>query len=170
FYLFTTSIVVYKSGYTAAKFYLLAWSILVVGIIVYSLKDAGLIPSNPFTNYLLLIGSGIEVVLLSLALADRINILKKEKAQSQADALRISLENAEIVKLQNVQLEQKVSERTLDLESSNKQLSITLHNLQEAQSQLVDAEKMASLGQLTAGIVHERSEERRVGKEWRSRW
>lgn len=155
FYIFATSIVVYKSGYTPAKFYLLAWSILVVGIVVYSLKDSGLIPSNPFTNYMLMVGSAIEVVLLSLALADRINILKKEKVQSQADALRISKESEEMVKLQNVQLEQKVSERTLDLETSNKQLSVTLHNLQETQSQLVDAEKMASLGQLTAGIAHE---------------
>lgn len=155
FYIFATSIVVYKSGYSPAKFYLLAWSILVVGILVYSLKDAGILPSNPFTNYMLLVGSGIEVVLLSLALADRINILKKEKAQSQADALRISKENEEIVMLQNQQLEQKVSERTLDLETSNKQLSITLTNLRETQSQLVNAEKMASLGQLTAGIAHE---------------
>ena len=155
FYIFFTSIVVYRSGYTPAKFYLLAWSILVIGIILYSLKDSGIIPSNPFTNYMLMVGSAIEVILLSLALADRINILKKEKAQSQADALRISKENEEMAKLQNVQLEQKVSERTLDLETSNKQLSVTLHNLQETQSQLVDAEKMASLGQLTAGIAHE---------------
>ncbi|NEN25664.1 GHKL domain-containing protein [Cryomorpha ignava] len=155
FYIFATSIVVYRSGYTPAKFYLLAWSILLVGIVIYSLKDSGLIPSNPFTNYMLMVGSAIEVVLLSLALADRINILKKEKAQSQADALRISKENEEMVTLQNVQLEQKVSERTLDLETSNNQLSVTLHNLQETQSQLVDAEKMASLGQLTAGIAHE---------------
>lgn len=155
FYIFITSVVIYQRGYSPAKFYLLAWSILIVGIIVYSLKDAGILPSNLFTNYMLLVGSAVEVVLLSLALADRINILKKEKAQSQADALRISKENEEMVKLQNIQLEQKVSERTLDLETSNKQLSVTLHNLQETQSQLVDAEKMASLGQLTAGIAHE---------------
>lgn len=155
FFIFGTSVVVYRSGYTPAKFYLLAWSFLVVGIVVYSLKDAGILPSNPFTNYLLLSGSAVEVILLSLALADRINILKKEKAQSQADALRISKENEKIVREQNVVLEEKVSARTLDLETSNKQLSITLHDLQAAQSQLVDAEKMASLGQLTAGIAHE---------------
>ncbi len=155
FFIFGTSVVVYRSGYTPAKFYLLAWSFLVVGIVVYSLKDAGILPSNPFTNYLLLSGSAVEVILLSLALADRINILKKEKAQSQADALRISKENEKIVREQNVFLEEKVSVRTLDLETSNKQLSITLRDLQAAQSQLVDAEKMASLGQLTAGIAHE---------------
>ncbi len=154
-FIFTTSIVVYRSGYTPAKFYILAWSFIVIGIITYALKDAGILPSNPITNYLLLVGTALEVVLLSIALADRINILKKEKEISQAEALQASIENAEIVKQQNVILEHKVSERTFDLESSNKKLSLTLYDLQEAQSQLVDAEKMASLGQLTAGIAHE---------------
>lgn len=154
-FVFITSIVVFRSGYTPAKFFLLAWSFLLFSVIIFTLQDAGLIPSNPVTNYAVFLGSGIEVVLLSFALADRINILKKEKAESQENALRIAQENEVIVKEQNIRLEQNVTARTLDLESANKQLSITLNNLQEAQSQLVSSEKMASLGQLTAGIAHE---------------
>lgn len=154
-FIFITSIVVLKNGYTPAKFFLLAWFFLLVGVVIYVLKDAGLIPSTPVTNYAVLFGSAIEVVLLSLALADRINILKKEKEESQENTLRIAQENEFIIKEQNIRLEQNVSARTLDLESANKQLSITLNNLQEAQGQLVNSEKMASLGQLTAGIAHE---------------
>lgn len=154
-YIFTVSIIVYRGGYSPAKFFLLAWTILLVGIITFALKDAGLIPATPFTNYLLLVGSAVEVLVLSLALADRINILKKEKATSQADALRISLENENIVREQNLMLEEKVSERTSDLEDTNKQLTAALVKLQSTQSQLVNAEKMASLGQLTAGVAHE---------------
>jgi len=154
-FIFITSLVVLRSGYSPAKFFLLAWSFLLFSIIIFALKDAGLIPATPTTNYALFLGSGIEVVLLSLALADRINILKKEKEESQESALRIAKENEAIIKEQNIKLEQKVSARTLDLESANKQLFITLNNLQEAQSQLVSSEKMASLGQLTAGIAHE---------------
>ncbi len=45
-------------------------------------------------------------------------------------------------------LEEKVEERTRELRES-------LENLQRAQQQLVQSEKMASLGQLTAGIAHE---------------
>lgn len=154
-YIFISSIVVYRKGYSPAKFFLLAWIVLLIGIFIYSLKDAGILPSNPITSYMLLFGSAIEVILLSFALADRINILKREKAQSQEQALRVSQENERIVLEQNVMLEDKVKERTSDLEHTNSQLSTTLSELKQTQSQLVSAEKMASLGQLTAGVAHE---------------
>lgn len=88
-------------------------------------------------------------------MADRINILKKEKESSQLEALNISLENQKLIEEQNTILEQKVHERTLELEETNEELNVTLTRLTDAQIQLVDAEKMASLGQLTAGIAHE---------------
>jgi signal transduction histidine kinase len=155
FYILAGGIIVYRKGYSPAKFFILAWSVLVAGIIVYALQDSGLIPSTPVTNYMMLFGSAVEAILLSIALADRINILKKEKSESQESALRISLENEKIVREQNVVLEEKVSERTSDLESTNSKLKHLISELKETQSQLVQAEKMASLGQLTAGVAHE---------------
>jgi len=103
----------------------------------------------------LYIGSAIEAILLSTALADRINTLRVEKEESQAYALKISRENETLIKEQNIMLEQKVQERTNELQSTNNQLNKTLDDLKDAQTQLVEAEKMASLGQLTAGIAHE---------------
>ncbi|OYX94895.1 MAG: histidine kinase, partial [Sphingobacteriia bacterium 35-40-5] len=47
------------------------------------------------------------------------------------------------------------NERTQELSQANSDLSQTLIDLKEAEGQLVEAEKMASLGQLTAGIAHE---------------
>lgn len=52
-------------------------------------------------------------------------------------------------------LERKVEARTAELASSNSELADAIRKLQDAQSRLVHSEKMASLGQLVAGIAHE---------------
>ena len=54
----------------------------------------------------------------------------------------------EALQFLNEELEARVDARTADLEN-------VLHNLQQAQTQLVQSEKMSSLGQLVAGIAHE---------------
>lgn len=149
------SIYLYRQGLSEAKYYLIGWSSLMVAIVVYALKDAGVVPYNNLTSYSLLFGSAAEVTLLSFALADKINIFKRDKEASQEQALVALEENARIIREQNVILETKVNERTVELTQSNQNLSKTLIELKEAEAQLVESEKMASLGQLTAGIAHE---------------
>ncbi len=56
---------------------------------------------------------------------------------------------------QNVLLEEKVHVRTHELQEKNVELTKTMDNLKSTQTQLIQSEKMASLGQLTAGIAHE---------------
>jgi two-component system NtrC family sensor kinase len=144
-----------KKKYKPAYFYFVAWIAFLGGIIVFVLRNVNVLPYNNFTTYILYVGSAIEGILLSIALADKINLLRAEKEKSQADALRVSLENEKLVKDQNIVLEKRVAERTEELQTSNDNLSTALQDLKDAQTQLVEAEKMASLGQLTAGIAHE---------------
>ena len=149
------SIYLARRGFRPAVFYLIAWLALLLSFMVLVFINLNLLPLNTFTSYIFYIGSAVEVALLSLALADKINILKKEKELSQAEALRVSQENEHLVREQNIVLEKKVAERTEELQTTNEQLSQAFKNLKGAQIQLVEAEKMASLGQLTAGIAHE---------------
>ncbi|MDJ1183060.1 sensor histidine kinase [Roseofilum casamattae] len=52
-------------------------------------------------------------------------------------------------------LETKVSDRTQELKDKNKYLNLAMKQLQQTQMQLIQNEKMASLGQMVAGIAHE---------------
>ncbi len=156
------SIYAIRKGNRSAKFFLVAWLSFLVGIFVFVLRDIGVLSYNSFTNYILFIGSALEVIILSFALADKINTLRKEKELSQANELKVVQENERLVREQNVILEKKVTERTLELKESNdylnqayQDLNKAMDELKEKEMLLVESEKMASLGQLTAGIAHE---------------
>jgi len=144
-----------KEDYRPAKLFLLAWTIFLLGLFLMVLRNVNILPYNILTTYTMQLGSIFEVILLSIALADKINILKKEREDSDAEALRVSIENETIIKGQNISLELKVQERTTTLIKTNEELNNTLTQLKDTQTQLIESEKMASLGQLTAGIAHE---------------
>ncbi|SDM22450.1 hypothetical protein SAMN05421813_10815 [Daejeonella rubra] len=152
---FTVTISLSLKGYRPAILFLLAFSMFFTGLLLFVLRNLGIVPYNDLTNYTKEGGIALDVVLLAFALADKINTFKREKEKSQEETLVALQENDRIVREQNVFLETKVNERTLELIDANNEISQTLVELKEAQGQLVEAEKMASLGQLTAGIAHE---------------
>ncbi len=71
-----------------------------------------------------------------------IEIVQRLKAEQIANSL-------------NEDLEQRVTERTQALSQSNEELNHTLEELKITQGQLLENEKMASLGGLVAGVAHE---------------
>jgi len=74
-------------GYRPAKFFIIAWTFLITGSIIYILKVSGILPNNYFTSYSIQVGAALEVILLSLGLGDRINLMKEENDENQKEAL-----------------------------------------------------------------------------------
>jgi two-component system, NtrC family, sensor kinase len=75
-----------------------------------------------------------------------------------ADQVATAIENARLyteVRAFSEVLEARVRARTAELENANREIERTLHELGEAQGQLIHSEKMAGLGMLVAGIAHE---------------
>jgi signal transduction histidine kinase len=138
-----------------AVYFSIAWGFFLTSVIIFVLKDSGVLEYNLFTANVLEYGSGLETIMLAFGLADYINVLRKQNEIAQKEALEVSKENERLIKRQNIVLEQKVQERTKELSLTNSELNEALDELKEAQTQLVEQEKMASLGQLTAGIAHE---------------
>ena len=76
-----------KRGFTAARYYLLAWLSVLLSILLWILNSANVITSYWVGGYLFQIGTALQVLLFSFALADRINLLRSEREE----ALRLQL-------------------------------------------------------------------------------
>ncbi|MBS3666441.1 MULTISPECIES: diguanylate cyclase [Halomonadaceae] len=93
----------------SARLFVFAWSLFLLGAGVFALRNLGILPANFITLHGIQIGSALEMLLLSFALASRFNKLKRQKERAQA-AMLAALKKQEAV------LEQKVATRTRALE------------------------------------------------------
>lgn len=81
---------------------------------------------------------------------------RQQRALEKERLIRLAEEEQhKIITRMNVQLEEQVAERTGELVRQKEALEKTLEELKNTQTQLIQSEKMASLGELTAGIAHE---------------
>lgn len=130
FYLATVMLVMGTALYGAAKrqrsaiVFLAVFSILFITATLNSLTGLGLLPANIVTNNLLQIGSASEMLLLALVLADRINVVRREKENAQQEALTAQQLLVENLRSSERMLEERVGQRTADLMESNAALSI----------------------------------------------
>jgi PAS domain S-box-containing protein len=115
--LVVSGVLALRRGHGGARHYLAAWALLLVGALTLFLHNTGLVPSNAFTSNALLFGSALEMVLLSFALADRINVARRFKDRAQ---VRLAAERAMVEALSASQerLRTVLEEREIVLDNS----------------------------------------------------
>jgi len=89
FFLILVGVILYRRGNREAKFFLLAWSFFLGGIVLFIFKEVGVLPYNNWTKYSMPVGSAIEGLLLSLALADRLNFFKRAKEKAEEETAQL---------------------------------------------------------------------------------
>ena len=90
-------------GNPTAKLFLLAYFTLLVGAVALAFASMGWLPANFVTMNSMMIGSAVEIVVLSFALAERLNQINKEKSAMEREAKQ-SLEDMNRHLLQTNQL------------------------------------------------------------------
>lgn len=158
--LFTSQLYAFIKGSRIARFFAVGFAGLAIGVLLYTLKTFGVLPANFFTQWSIQIGSSIVVIFLSFALADRINVMRKdieelyeEKKISESEALKKASHFEAIVNAVNVMSNDFINvSKELGLISkmfsdiSEKQVEMTSH-IQDLLSGL-----QTSLGQLHSSL------------------
>jgi signal transduction histidine kinase/DNA-binding response OmpR family regulator/HPt (histidine-containing phosphotransfer) domain-containing protein len=143
---FVVAVACLKRGQRSAFYFLLAFGSLVTAAVLTAARAIGLtLPSAVFT-YGMQIGSAIEMLLLSLALADRFNQMRKEKEEAQQQVV-------DTLKRSERELEHRVAERTAELSQANRMLLEREQALQAAKKVAEDASQMKSA--FLANMSHE---------------
>lgn len=75
-------------GVRAARFFVLAWTVLLASVFVTGLSKFGVFPSNTLINHSVQLASAVEILLFSFALADRINEERRATLEAQQQAVK----------------------------------------------------------------------------------
>src|SRR5450830_1572892 len=114
----TAGILALRAGNRSARVFLLAWGALSLGAVVVGLRNFGLLPTTTLTVYAVQISSLVEMLLLSFALAERIQLERNAKEAAQAEALSARQSQVESLRESEARLENAVAERTTELNHS----------------------------------------------------
>jgi len=88
----TSGVVRLRQGYKPAGIYIAAFAAFFSGVVLAAALLLGLVPSTVLTEYGAQIGSTIEVIMLSVALASKINVERKIRYAAQKKALALAHE------------------------------------------------------------------------------
>jgi PAS domain S-box-containing protein len=165
---FVAGVISIRHEFAGARLFFMAWAVLLIGVVVQTAHDTGLLVSNVLTVNSLLIGSAIEMVLLSFALGDRINVARRFKELAQA---RIAAEHAMVGALSQAQerLRSDLQDREAILDRMRVGIELCVarrHEWVNARfAQMLGYAPEAMIGQSTRAIHCDEASWERFGRE-----
>ena len=142
-----------------AIYFSAAWSAFLIGTVVLAMNKFGLLPRNFATESAAQIGSAIEIILLSFALAERLHDATNRRFMAEAETRKIGETLLETQRTQNEALEVEVEQRTRDL-------SLALEKVNKLNNELED---LSTMDQVT-GIRNRRYFDEMLEREFRRGW
>ncbi|MBL7845044.1 MAG: transposase [Cyclobacteriaceae bacterium] len=127
--IFYTAITVWRGGYKPARFFVIAYGILFTGFFMRTLVYFNILPFTTVTHYSLHFSFVLEMLFLTFALGDRIRILKDMRDRALRRIIHQHELNMQLKDKVNRELEEKVQERTLELDHKNQELEETNRKL-----------------------------------------
>lgn len=136
-------VVALKKGFRPARFYLLAWTLFAVGCFVYGLKSVGVLPNVFVTEFAMQIGSWLEVVLLAVALGDKMIVVAGERDMLTASNLQQSRYLVDEIQ-KRAGAEKRLRQ---ELESKVQLFGNTTHHLNNPLNQILVSNKLSEKAQ-----------------------
>jgi diguanylate cyclase len=112
---FLTGVYRWYQGNKSARYYSIAWFCMLLGGIVMALSKWNVLPYNAVTQHATQFGSALEIIMLSVALAERFHREKQKSFVAHQETIRVQQEAY-------IFLEERVSERTRELRLANEAL------------------------------------------------
>jgi signal transduction histidine kinase len=142
----TTGIVCRAKGNKTASYFIAAWTIYLIGGLLLTLRNSGVLDFNFWTTHFVEIGAALETTIIAFALGDRYRRYKTEKEEIQLEALKVQQET-------NEKLEVKVRERTEQLSKTYEELRAT-HETNVRQTKIIE-DKNAELDAFFFRVSHD---------------
>jgi len=117
-----SGLILSAKGDKHAFIYLIAWILFMIGSAAFAARNVGWLPNTLWTRYGIVFGSALEMILLSFALAQRINTLSKENHNSRQETFKAKNSLIEALKSSERELLHRVKKRTEALEKANRKL------------------------------------------------
>ncbi|MGB5929529.1 MAG: sensor histidine kinase [Cyclobacteriaceae bacterium] len=120
--IWATSIVSLRNKNQSARYYFIGWTIFLLFSAALSLQAAQIIPDTAWLDHVVRVAAVLEALFLTLALADRIHLLRIRRIKTKSRLLQATREKEQMAREHNGRLEELVAKRTYQLEVKQQEI------------------------------------------------